>query len=815
MNRRRRFSARGIVITYALVAAAWIAFSDQVATALAPSQDALATISTLKGWAFVAVTSALLAALLYGLDAERGRRARELEMQIAERGRTDVHLERLNRVLRTLSLANQALVRSPDETALLREFCSVIVEHGAFLGAWVGYREDGPAGTIRPAAQAGPLEGYLEAITLSWNDVARGSLGPAGTSIREGRTVVSVDASADAALAWRDEMLGRGIRSLVALPLKIDDRAFGTLVIYAGDPNAFGAGEISLLEEVAADLSYGVRTLRARADAAREAAARHDAEREMQRLSTAIEQSSDAVVITDLDARIQYVNPAFTQVSGYASDEVLGQNPRILKSGVQGPGFYAAMWATLASGQSFVGDLVNRRKDGSLFQEEAVISPVRDEAGTITSYVAVKRDVTRERAAEAAQERMARERALVAGTLAELHGLPTPAATAEAICRQVASLAGLASASLAYFTLEGPAMTLAFVRADGVPVPLRRIPFQRSRTLRERAEEGPWVEAWVHRPWHPYDRLHAELGTEALAFAPFKHAGRLVGLLAVTSAEPGAVARLTEILPALLEFSGFAGALLGPAIADLTEAGSAQERIATIVRTGAFRPVFQPIVDLVTGTHVGYEALTRFTDGAAPDLVFADARAAGLEAELELATLGAAIAASTGLPAGAWLSLNVSPSLLTGSRRLVGVLRAADRPVVLEVTEHVPVDDYAALRAALGRIRPAVRVAVDDAGAGVANFGHIVELRPAFVKLDMRLVHGIETDLTRQALVLGLLHFASEAVSQTIAEGVETEAELRALRTLGVPYAQGYLLGRPAAAEDWQEPVPSGAAGQG
>jgi EAL domain-containing protein (putative c-di-GMP-specific phosphodiesterase class I) len=79
----------------------------------------------------------------------------------------------------------------------------------------------------------------------------------------------------------------------------------------------------------------------------------------------------------------------------------------------------------------------------------------------------------------------------------------------------------------------------------------------------------------------------------------------------------------------------------------------------------------------------------------------------------------------------------------------------------------------------------------------------------------MRLVHGIETDLTRQALVLGLLHFASEAVSQTIAEGVETEAELRALRTLGVPYAQGYLLGRPAAAEDWQEPVPSGAAGQG
>ena len=812
---RPRFSARGIVIAYALVGAAWIAFSDQVAARLAPSQDALAIISTLKGWAFVVVTTALLAGLLHGLDAERGRRARELETQIAERGRAEAHLARLNRVLRTLSLANQELVRAPEEGALLRAFCSIIVEQGAFLGTWVGYREDDAAGTIRPAAQAGSLEGYLDAITLSWSDVARGSRGPAGTSIREGRTVVSADLGADATLAWRAEMLSRGITSLVALPLKIDDVAFGTLVIYAADPDSFGPDEITLLEELAADLAYGVRTLRARADAARDVTARHHAEREMRRLSTAIEQSTDAVVITDTNGAIEYVNPAFEQVSGYASAEVLGRNPRILKSGVQGPAFYAAMWATLASGQSFVGDLVNRRKDGSLFQEEAVISPIRDEAGTITSYVAVKRDVTRERDAEVAQERMARERALIAGTLAELHGLPTPAATAEAICRQVASLAGLASASLTYFTLEGPAMTLAFVRADGIPVSLRRIPVQRSRTLRERAEEGPWVEAWVHRPWHPYDRLHTELGTQALAYAPFRHAGRLVGLLTVMSAEPDAVARLTEVLPAVLEFSGFAGMLLGPAIADLTEAGSVQERLATIVRTSAFRPVFQPIVDLVTGAHVGYEALTRFTDGVAPDVVFADARAAGLEAQLELATLDAAIAAATGLPAAAWLSLNVSPSLLTGSRRLAGVLRAADRPVVIEVTEHVPVDDYAALRAALGRIRPAVRVAVDDAGAGVANFGHIVELRPAFVKLDMRLVHGIEADLTRQALVLGLLHFASEAVSQTIAEGVETEAELRVLRALGVPFAQGYLLGRPAPVEDWQEPTQSGVVGPG
>ncbi len=800
MNRRPRFSARGIVLAYALVAAAWIAFSDRVATALAPSQEALATISTLKGWGFVAATSALLAGMLYGFGAERASRTRDLEANVAERERAEAHLERLNRVLRTMGLANQELVRAVDETALLRAFCSIIVEQGAYLGAWVGSREDDPAATIRPVAWAGPLDGYLAVLALSWRDPAQGSLGPAGTAIRDGRMVVVRQVAADTTLAWRDEMLARGFRSMAALPLAVGTVTFGALVIYAGDPDSFGPDEIGLLEELATDLAYGVGTLRARAAASR-------GETERRRLATAVEQSAEAVVITDASGAIEYVNPAFERVSGFTRDEVMGQNPRLLNSGVQGRAYYAAMWTALTSGSSFVGDLTNRRKDGSLFHEEAVISPIRDAAGDITSYVAVKRDVTRERASEESLERQARERALIAGALADLKVLRTPAATAEAICRQVVNLSGATSATISYLTLEGPAMPLAFVRADGVPVPLRRLPFQRSRRLRERAEEGPWVEAWVHRPRHPYARQQEEIGTRALAYAPIRHGGALIGILMVTSAEADAVAQLTESLPALLEFAGFAGALIGPAIGTLTEVHEVHSRIADVVRTAAFRPVFQPIVDLATGAHAGYEALTRFSSGTSPDLVFADARAAGLETDLELATLGAAIPAAANLPAGAWLSLNVSPGLVTGNGGLARLLQAADRPVVLEVTEHVPVADYAALRAAIGRLRPAVQVAVDDAGAGVANFGHIVELRPAFVKLDIGLVRGIDADLSRQALMVGLLHFATESASTTIAEGVETDAELATLRKLGVPFAQGYLLGRPAPAIEWTEPA--------
>ena len=528
-------------------------------------------------------------------------------------------------------------------------------------------------------------------------------------------------------------------------------------------------------------------------------------EREMRRLSTAIEQSADSVVITDTTGAIEYVNPAFERVSGYSRDEVVGQNPRILKSGVQGPAFYAAMWDALTSGQSFVSDITNRRKDGRLYQEESVVSPILDEAGTIVSYVAVKRDVTRERASEAARESLARERALIAGALADLHVLPSPAATASEIARHVVRLAGITTARLAYFTLVDPAIPLAFVRADGVGAQLARVPLARGRLLRERAAEGPWVEAWVGHPTHPYDRLFRELGIVATAHAPIRHRGELIGLLSVSSSEAKALEQLTETLPALLEFAGVAGALLGPAIVGLTESGEVRVRIARVIGEGAFVPVFQPIVDIPSGDRVGFEALTRFSSGVRPDLVFADARAVSLEAELEMATLAASIKAAAGLPLGAWLSLNVSPSLVTGNAGLARLLQKADRPIVLEVTEHVSVADYGGLRAAIGMLNPEVRVAVDDAGSGIANFGHIVELRPAFVKLDIGLVRGIDSDLTRQALMVGLLHFARSSSSQTIAEGVETDLELATLRALGVPLAQGYLLGRPAPAAEWAD----------
>ena len=124
--------------------------------------------------------------------------------------------------------------------------------------------------------------------------------------------------------------------------------------------------------------------------------ARKRAESERERLTRAIEQSGETILITDADSKILYVNPAFTRVTGYAREEVLGRTPRVFQSGQHDREFYRAMWQVLKAGQTWEGQLVNKRKDGSLYTEQAAISPVRDAAGRIVNFVAVKRDVTRE-----------------------------------------------------------------------------------------------------------------------------------------------------------------------------------------------------------------------------------------------------------------------------------------------------------------------------------------------------------------------------------------------------------------------------------
>ena len=130
--------------------------------------------------------------------------------------------------------------------------------------------------------------------------------------------------------------------------------------------------------------------------AAQDITIRKQAEIDRERLLSAIEQSHETIVITDTDGNIQYTNPSFEETSGYSCSEVQGQNPRVLKSGVQDQTFYKQLWETISAGNTWTGRMVNKRKDGALYTEDVAITPVKDRQGIIVNYVGVKRDVTKD-----------------------------------------------------------------------------------------------------------------------------------------------------------------------------------------------------------------------------------------------------------------------------------------------------------------------------------------------------------------------------------------------------------------------------------
>jgi EAL domain-containing protein (putative c-di-GMP-specific phosphodiesterase class I) len=209
--------------------------------------------------------------------------------------------------------------------------------------------------------------------------------------------------------------------------------------------------------------------------------------------------------------------------------------------------------------------------------------------------------------------------------------------------------------------------------------------------------------------------------------------------------------------------------------------------------------VFQPIVDLAGGCVAGYEALARFPGTAGPDVWFAAAAECGVLAELEALALGKALDAVPLLPGNTFLTVNVSPSLLGSGP----VQEALDRPdltrVVVELTEHSPVDDLAALQRLTAELRArGALIALDDAGAGHSGLQQMVELRPQLVKLDRALVTGADSDPVRLALAELVGEFAGRIDAWLLAEGLETPGELAAFLRLGVPLGQGWVLGRPA-----------------
>lgn len=244
---------------------------------------------------------------------------------------------------------------------------------------WIEWRQDEKY--IDETNPSYPLENYPTAKTVL---------------VSKQPLVVQVnDPEADPGVVAR--MREAEVISLLILPLAIGDRAFGIVELdESKDARSFTSDEIRLCQALTDEAAIAIENARLYEEAQQEIAERKRAEIDYLRLVTAVEQSAEGVIITADDGAIQYVNPEFERITGYKKEDAIGQNPRILKSGTHDEEFYRGMWETISRGEVWSGRLVNRKKDGSLYDEEMIISPIRDPSGEITNYVAVMRDISQE-----------------------------------------------------------------------------------------------------------------------------------------------------------------------------------------------------------------------------------------------------------------------------------------------------------------------------------------------------------------------------------------------------------------------------------
>lgn len=338
-------------------------------------------------------------ATLRAMELEGGRAYQNIVRDISERKAQQRATERLNVVYQLLATVNQALFRSSGERQMLERVCQLAVKVGGYDAAAVYMCEGGTAKIVAEEGIGADLAASLTVDLAS--PTARSAI--TACAIRENRLHFSNDYCSPQGRGVRDRFWKTiGYGSLAACPLTRGGSVVGAVMLVVASTGFYTNEETALLEVLAGDISSALDLLAAQWDLSA-------AQNRMRQLFTAIEQSPVSVVITDQSGVIEYANPKFVDVSGYSLEEVIGQNPRVLKSGEMSPEGYRELWQTICSGKVWRGEFHNRRKNGELYWEVATIAPVRDEHGKITRFVGVKEDISelkaqRELAAQALRD---------------------------------------------------------------------------------------------------------------------------------------------------------------------------------------------------------------------------------------------------------------------------------------------------------------------------------------------------------------------------------------------------------------------------
>jgi len=548
------------------------------------------------------------------------------------------------------------------------------------------------------------------------------------------------------------------------------------------------------------------------------------AEAEMHKLSSAIQQTADAVMITDRNGVIEYVNPAFERTTGYSRGEALGRKPSLVKSGLQSPEFYRRLWDTVLAGETFREVFINRRKDGEIYYEEKTISPLKDDLGHVTHFISTGKDITERMQAQERLQYLAHHDALT--------DLPNRVLFLDRLDQVLARgrwrerVVGVMFLDLDRFKNINDSL--------GHDVGDRFLKTVAAR-LKAAVREGDTVA-----------RLSGdEFGILLEDVAHAEDVSGVAGKVLQTFAAPFALDGREFYLSASIGISLYpndgsdAATLLKHADAAMYRAKelgknnfqfysadmSAQAFERLTLETGLRRALarrefllhYQPQVDLASGRLVGVEALLRWRH---PDFgLIGPMQFIHLAEETGLIVpLGEWVLRSACEQARAWearglalpqLALNLSgrqfhqPGFIDTARRVLGECALRTTQLELEITESVIMQDA---RLMVDRLQVlyalGVHFAIDDFGTGYSSLSYLKRFPIHTLKIDRSFVQDVTTDPDDAEIVRAIVVMAHSLRLKVVAEGVETAEQLALLRAMECDAVQGYYFSRALAADE-------------
>ncbi|MFH2133803.1 MAG: EAL domain-containing protein [Pseudomonadota bacterium] len=543
------------------------------------------------------------------------------------------------------------------------------------------------------------------------------------------------------------------------------------------------------------------------------------------KLSLAVEQSPNTIVITDLDARIEYANQAFTTVTGYTLDEVRGKNPNILQSGKTPKETYDDMWAHLTAGKAWHGELTNKRKDGSIYIEAATLSPVRQADGRITHYLAVKENITDRKMDEARIEQLA--------NFDHLTGLPNRRMLNERLNYAI-NLAQRNDEKLAVMFIDLDNFqnindSLGHNIGDSY---LIEIANRLKKSVRDEdtvsrlggdefilvfpgtdADAAALVaEKLLTAIARPCDiDQHELLNTASIGIAIYPDDGNSLDEL-VKNADT-AMNRLKQSSRNAYRFFTL----------EMQAHSVRNAQLVSALRQALVRNElqlhYQPQVSLRDGSVVGAEALLRWRH---PELgVISPAEFIPLAEESGLIIpIGEWVLRTAAQQMKEWLAAGLSdmvvavnisaiqfrqpmlPELVT---RILDETGLSSNHLELELTEAVAMDDPQGAVQMMDKLHErGIRLSIDDFGTGYSSLSYLKRFKVYKLKIDQSFVRDLTEDPEDKAIVTAIINLASSLGMQTIAEGVETAGQLAYLRLQGCDEVQGYYFSKPLPASEFE-----------